>query len=179
MPFSKLDEQAVKSRRMAMRQELKNFIPYEPEGEDSEYIPIEQWGSDHWSTFAYAENCCVEYKGTLDNRKMRCNSRLHRLFMHIADGGNYPTRLKEGEVKKHDDWSCLEDAARWGLIELYYFKPHSASQFGGGACKVILTSLGLEVAFQLRVFKSQGGNFRDFNPVINEAENAVNSKMAV
>ena len=88
-----------------------------------EYISMNSWGKDHWSTLAYIEDCCVDKKGVLDNRKMRCNARLHRELANISnigtlvDGKDSHTRLNDGtEIGNHDDWSCVEDMEHEGLL---------------------------------------------------------------
>src|SRR5688572_21590317 len=94
---------------------------YEFEGEG---VPVKDWGQDHWSTFAYLETRAVDAKGVIDNRRMRCNPRLHRHLANmgmgsIIDGSKYPTRLKVGTIDKHDDWSCLEDMVAAGFLKAF------------------------------------------------------------
>jgi hypothetical protein len=134
--------------------------PYVPGSVDL-YIPVSEWGSDHWSTFAYLETRVVDDRGLVDNRRMRCNSRLHRDFMHMADGKNYPTRLKGGKtIERHDDWSCLEDMVSAGLVRAWY--DTTGEPFGGGKARVELTELGSQVAGQLREHKASGGKWGEF-----------------
>ncbi len=142
---------------------------YEAEGGD--FIPVEKWGKDHWSVLAYAESCAVDHNGVLTNAKMRCNSRLHRLFVYVDghgvmhDGGQYPTRLKEGVLENHDDWSCLEDIAAAGLITIEWRIPYRAraAVFGNGEARILLTPLGFQVSAALRAHKAAGGQFAGFN----------------
>lgn len=142
------------------------WIPYEPEGND--YIPVERWGKDHWSTFAYLETRAVDQKGVIDNRRMRCNLRLHREFAFnvgfgAIDGSAYPTRLRDGQAEPHDDWSCLEDMVAAGLVHAEFHRSASKA-FGGGEARVTLTPEGLQVAAALRAHKANGGSFGDFAP---------------
>lgn len=141
-------------------------------GDLDAYIPIENWGKDHWSTLGFLETRVVDFKGVILNASMRCNPRLHRVFAHVdvmtsspIDGSQYPTRLKGGAIhpESHDDWSCLEDMVAAGLLEAHV-KYHSSSRFGGSKCKVELTDKGREIAAQLRVHRSRGGRWDDFEP---------------
>ena len=124
-------------------------------------IPIEQFGKDHWSTFAYMETVSVDYKCKPDRRRMRCDPNRHPGVVNmgpgggVIDGSGYPTRLKDGvEVKDHDDWDCVDDLERFGLLK----------QYGTGMNPIVtLTGLGRRVAHQLRCHKADGGNFGDFN----------------
>lgn len=145
-----------------------NWEKYEP-GDPSSYIPVEEWGQDHWATFAYLETVAVDKKGIVDNRKMRCNPRLHRELANlgalgdIIDGSKYPTRLKAGQqAEKHDDWSCLEDMIAAGLIESWYRVKRRREVFGGNEAKVKLTPLGQEIAGKLRAHRANGGKWSEF-----------------
>ena len=150
---------------------------YETAGDDC--IPIEQWGKDHWSTLAYLETVTVDYRGLVDNRRRRCNPRLHREFAHadyfgvMVDGSPYPTRTKVGEVQRHDDWSCLEDLVVAGLVKAYWRVRYPERSFGGAQAKVELTELGLTVAAALRAHKARGGSFASFSVVLPAGEVCV------
>jgi len=149
-------EALVKALRLGMEK-------YES-GDAASYIPMQQWGKDHWSTFAYLETRVVDYKGVVDNRRMRCNPRLHRAFAHSASFGSkeYPTRLSGGvEEHNHDDWSCVEDMAAAGMIVLEWDSAPS-EPFGRGKAKVSLTPLGQDIASLLREHKGKGGTFGNF-----------------
>lgn len=144
---------------------------YEP-GDISAYVPMEKWGKDHWSTFAYLESCEVNAQGKIDNRRMRCNPRLHRELANLnrwgglVDGKEYPTRLKDSELPNHDDWSCVEDMAAAGLVEVWFSETPLDSVFGFMEAKVKLTEFGISIAWQLLVHKNKGGNFKSFTPII-------------
>lgn len=123
-------------------------------------IPIEQWGKDHWGTFAYLETRCVDHNGVVDIRHMRCDQDRHPQFHHAGcdNGVKYPTQYKNGgKLADHDDWDCLDDCELLGLIE----------NKGSGLHRVYkLTALGRMIAAQLRQHKQDKGNFGDFIPRI-------------
>lgn len=123
---------------------------------ESRMIPIEQFGKDHWTTFAYIETRCVDYKGTIDFERMRCDVDRHPQFNNRGEAsGSFPTRLKGGvEVPNHDDWDCVEDLIAHGLLEWQ----------GTGVHPVfVLTKLGTAAADALRAFKRDGGRFTNFS----------------
>jgi hypothetical protein len=138
---------------------------YEP-GQSDEYIAPEQWGKDHWSTLLYAESMAVNHGGSIDNRRMRTDARLHRHFVNVeavtqemVDGSRYPTRLANGKtLDNHDDWSCLEDAAAAGYVRLYFREnPRRQNQaFGNLVARVELTDLGFAVAHAVRKMAATG-----------------------
>jgi hypothetical protein len=145
---------------------MDNWEKYEP-GERENYVHFSRWGKDHWSTLAYVECKCVDDNGVLDNRKMRTNPRLHRTlvgvtFGQIQDGSAHPTIARNGEIEQHDDWSCLEDMAAFGLLDMYVRTVKNREVFGCDEAKVELTELGQIVAAELREHKGRGGNFADF-----------------
>ena len=82
-------------------------------------IPIEDFGRDHWSTFAYIETCVVDCGGRVAKERMRCIHKRHPFFAHRGgDASAYPTRLRGGRKRnEHDDWDCLDDIEVAGLIE--------------------------------------------------------------
>lgn len=132
-----------------------------------EPIPMSKWGKDHWSTLAYLETLAVDHSGIAKpvNARMRTNEKRHPHLvggdfgMGIGGlgsglgGSKYPTRLKDGEVKDHDDWDCVDDAVEEGLIEDVGTGLNRAYKF---------TKLGKKVMAKLREFKQEGGNFQDF-----------------
>jgi hypothetical protein len=122
-------------------------------------IEISKFGKDHWSTFAYIECRCVDNKGVPDRRHMRTDVDLHPGLagcdpMSYRPPGKYPTRLKDGEVAGHDDWSCAEDLEREGLIEI-----------GGTGINPVfkMTEKGEALAAKLRAHKAAGGTFGNFS----------------
>jgi hypothetical protein len=118
-------------------------------------ISMKEWGKDHWSTFAYVEDLAVNGKGLAvpDHRRMRTNKKTHPFMRNDVDGSMYPTRLKTREVKKHDDWDCIEDMISEGLITYEGTGLNPAYK---------LTKLGKEVASLLRKHKQEGKNFGEF-----------------
>lgn len=119
-------------------------------------VPIVLWGKDHWSTLCYLETRCVDHKGLINIRNMRCDRDRHPAYVHMlpAMDKKYPTRLRGGiELNDHDDWDCLYDAEKLGLIEDIGFT--MTPQFK-------LTPLGLEVCSRLRSHKANGGTFSNF-----------------
>ena len=120
----------------------------------NENIP-ENWGRDHWSTFAYIETLAVENSGIAIPAPQRMRShRKHMKYGNLSDGSEYPTLLKNGVIEHHDDWDCLEDMIRIGLLTS--IGGHSSPAYS-------LTKEGREVANRLREHKSNGGNFKSFN----------------
>lgn len=123
-------------------------------------IEIEQFGKDHWSLLAYVEARYMDNRGILDHRNMRCNIEKHPLFAtpvqaHFRWRPEYGTKLKDGtRLEDHDDWDCLEDLERAGLVEII-------SMINGF---VRLTPRGKEIACQLRLYKLNGGNYAEFSP---------------
>lgn len=122
----------------------------------------ETWGKDHWSTLAYVESCSVDSRNpegiaSLDLRRMRCNRNKHPLVK--ANGFPWDksngTIIKGGKIlKDHDDWDCLEDLEKEGLVEVI-------SLVNG---YVKLTDKGIKIAHQLREHKAKGGQFSTFTP---------------
>ena len=127
-----------------------------------EPIPMNKWGKDHWSTLMYLETLAVDHKGLAKpvNARMRTNEIRHPHLLgnpgfssDALNGSGYPTRLNDGEVKGHDDWDCVDDAIEERLIE----------DVGTGLNRVYkFTKLGKKVIAELREFKQEGGQFRDF-----------------
>ena len=114
---------------------------------------LNDFGKDHWSTFAYAECCCVDLKGRLDLRRLRMNSNKRP----VGNGGtwqpSYGSFVKGERDPEHDDWDCLEDLEAEGLIEMVGTMVNPA---------VTLTERGYEIAGLLRKHKANGGQFGTF-----------------
>lgn len=130
-------------------------------------VSIKNFGKDHWSTFAYIETRCMDYKGVPDREHMRTDPDRHPglVGFRVAQAyegmhKKYPTRLKGGyELFDHDDWDCVDDLEAAGLLEIN----------GTGINPVYkLTDEGHEIIKQLRKFKSEGGNFADFVPKLGD-----------
>lgn len=120
-------------------------------------VPIELWGKDHWTTFAYVETCVVDNGGQLNLARMRCDPDLHPLFANRTNGigrTKYRTRLSDGsQLEDHDDWSCADDAETAGLL---------VNNGTGVNRRYALTPLGEKVAAELRRHKGRGGQFAEF-----------------
>lgn len=129
--------------------------------DEHEHVPMSKWGKDHWSVIAYIETRIVDYKGVPDADHMRTDHDIHpqhvgnrKSLSPISLTKKYPTRLSDGStVDDHDDWTCLEDAEREGLLESHGTGIHPWYK---------LTKMGHEVLAALRKHKAAGKNFVDF-----------------
>lgn len=113
--------------------------------------------------------------GQLNLLRMRCNEKRHPLLKMLTPHGSvmkfkpehstrlrryFSTRAKSREMAQgHDDWDCLQDMERHGLLEII-------STVNG---IIVLTAKGLRVAALLRQHKASGGNFADFGDVLEQA----------
>lgn len=124
---------------------------------------MKRWGKDHWSLLLYVETRCVDYHGLLDDNHMR-NKRIvdgarawnpdygTRLASHDLGGGK--TQLGD-RLPGHDDYDCLEDIERAGLIK----------NVGTGLNpQIVMTDLGYSYITKLRKWKADGGQCSDFKP---------------
>ena len=122
-------------------------------------ISVDQFGKDHWSTFAYIETRCVDYRGRLDKRHMRCDRDRHPGHdVNSVTIGNtkYPTILRDGMLRSnHDDWDCADDLEAAGLLNVN----------GTGQNPIFkLTEKGQAVISELRKHMSRGGSSGSFVP---------------
>lgn len=133
--------------------------------DEADYISPKEWGRDHYSTLLFVKHCIENEDGKIDNERMRCNPRIHRQLLGKAqfDFGipveEYPTRLKDGKIKeKHDDFSCLEDMVRFGIIEA---KENHINDNPFCNCVIIVsfTEKGAKYSHALEVLKKRGLNF--------------------
>jgi len=119
-------------------------------------MKLKQFGKDHWSTFAYAECCAVDYHGHLDNRRLRVNEEKRPIRSNgLGWEPKYGTFDKDGNIPdpSHDDIDCLDELEAEGLIE----------QIGTLLNPVVrLTEKGMEVATKLRQHKMNGGQFSTY-----------------
>jgi len=135
---------------------------------EQEYIPIEQFGKDHWSTFIYIETRAVDHKGKLDNSHMRTDVDRHPMLLGdsqkrfgVCGDKKYPTCLKGGvDLEDHDDWDCIADLIAAGLIVDHITDVDLTYR---------LTEKGWQIASQLRQHKANGGWCSNFE-VIEEKE---------
>lgn len=126
---------------------------------DLRRINVSEFGKDHWSTLTYLETRCVDHKGRIDIRNMRCNSERHPGQAHIPierENGKfkYPTALRDGKFEpEHDDWDCIDDLEAAGFLKTFGTGIHP---------EVGLTDEGWAVAGRLRRHRGAGGQFADF-----------------
>ena len=133
--------------------------------EEHEPVPVDQFGKDLWSTFAYVEPRAVDYKGKLDCSHMRTAVDRHKDLLGEAqtrcgliDGGKYATQLRGGVKKEdHDDWDCIDDLIAADLLE----------KIGDPVYR--LTELGWRVNLQLRQHKASGKYFASFEMEVDNA----------
>lgn len=135
---------------------------------DCEWPPrtIDTFGKDHWSTFAYADSVCAGQDGIPNRDRMRCN---HHRHLHLAGPitlqsatlgvfdvkgrYRYHTRTRNGELREHDDWDCIDDLVDAGLM------CNTGTTIN--PCWLI-TEAGLRVVAKLRAHKQAGGTFSSF-----------------
>lgn len=152
-----------------------------------EQVPMEKWAKDHWATLAYIETRVVDHHGVIDNDNMRTDVTRHPRFIGnrqrlfgVSHDTKYPTRLKEGEIAEdHDDWDCLYDMKRSGLVRIVSPRnvklwdvdagrrgPINGSPEGLGVIRVrvALTDSGKIIAAELRIHKMRQKNFSSFVP---------------
>lgn len=130
------------------------------------FVPMNEWGRDHFSLLAYVETCCVDGnkgQGVLDHDHMRTNIPRHpgmagpRIVMASREEDfnpyKYSTRLRNGVEPEGDDWDCLYDLEEAKLIE----------NRGTGIHPVlVMTEAGTRLAMMIRRHKLMGGSFSDF-----------------
>lgn len=125
-------------------------------------IPIEKFGKDHWSTFGYVVTVCYGKAGVPHKSRMRCCPEEHPGLNGQISGrpqrlwdNKYSSILKNGEKAPdgHDDWHCVEDLERHGLLRWR----------GSGMTPILfLTKRGISVGAALLSHKKNGGNFANF-----------------
>lgn len=129
---------------------------------EDEFVPMDLWGKDHWSTLGYIETKLVEgpCKVSFDAR-MRQNRRHYRVLMEARhhDGvpmsPQYGSRLNDGTyLPWHDDWCCVQDMIAAGLFK--------DGKWGKGF-SLKLTDEGHIATAALRKHKIEGGGFSTFN----------------
>jgi hypothetical protein len=147
-----------------------------------DFVPLEKFGKDHWSTLAYAESVMMECggfqvgldprmrQGRRNYRVMReqCirpkrTSRVHPDMAMIMDSKAHGTRLKDGiVVEGHDDWHCIQDLAQLGYFRIGV-EIANADRVQPGVF-LHLSPAGRKVADALRQHKENGGTFSTFTP---------------
>lgn len=141
---------------------------------DTEYVPMQFWGKDHWSTLAYIETVMVECAGFQvgTDARMKTGRRNSRVMANKCRQPKRPgkqssahclvmtaeqsTKLNNGQlVTGHDDWSCVQDMAAECLFvqAAHDVEPGVVLQF---------SVLGHEIANALREFKRNKGQYSQF-----------------
>lgn len=138
-----------------------------------DYVPLDKFGRDHWSTLAYVETVMVECGGFQvgSDPHMRSGRRNWRVLREGCPKPKRPTRsslandlvmsrehgsrLSDGTyVPGHDDWHCIQDMVVLGFFD---------SDAEPGVTLRFLP-LGQSVALALRQHKANGGTFASFTP---------------
>lgn len=138
------------------------------------FIPIQLWGKDHWSTLAYLETHDVNKGGfkVQFDPKMRQNRRNFRIMPRLKQSQqemgigvvmnpDYGSRLNNGKyAKNHDDWNCVQDFAEVGFLRI---GENTISADEVQPKEVLhLTDLGRSCAARLREHEANGGTFSNF-----------------
>lgn len=127
-------------------------------------VESSQFGKDHWGLLAYFETRCVDYRGIIDPRHLRCNRKNHPHMDRAGLGPNglawkpeYGTIIKGGKkLESHDDWNCLDDLEAANLVEM----------IGTGINPAVkITELGMYWVGLLRKHKMSGGMYGNFEGV--------------
>ena len=145
-------------------------------------IPPQRWGQDHWSTLLYVETRWVDHGGSLELDHMRTNSH-HPVLQDVQErlrpfrllpAKDYPTRLTLGEeLLPHDDWDCLADLAREGLVRLsvpaaanfspQLFTAEDIAELQWRSVRCALTAHGARTAMLLRAYRAKNEPLREFS----------------
>ena len=92
------------------------------------HVSISDWGRDHWQTLAFVESCCVDNNGRYKRiDQLRTNSHhwaiqsLRNEFLRPFPmrSSDYKTRLINRDIDNHDDWDCLLDMEREGVLIIH------------------------------------------------------------
>lgn len=147
--------------------------------EVTDYVPLSNFGKDHWSTFAYADTVIPDHRGFqvgFDGRMRQ--GRRHFRVMHedcptprrtrhagvhqsMVMDNRYSTKLKDGTVVEgHDDWHCVQDLVNAGLMGIKrrgMIVPLAEDVEPG--VDLFLTPLGERFVTRLKRHKAEGGSF--------------------
>lgn len=150
--------------------------------EVADYVPLSNFGRDHWSTLAYADTIIPDHCGFqvgFDGRMRQ--GRAHFRVMHgqcptprrtrpagvsqsMVMENRYSTPLKDGTtVEGHDDWHCVQDLVDAGLMGIRrgdLIVPLVEDVEPG--VDLFLTTLGEKVVTALKRHKADGGSFRSW-----------------
>ena len=146
----------MSARKYAMK--LRNAVnPPRPDPKGG--IPMRQWGKDHWSVFAYIETLCVDSPyGRPDPRRIQANTNRHPFMGSLGGGEEHGIRLAGGRElpgPDYDEWDCIDDLERHGLVE---------NKGTGINPLYMMTGKGSKMAGELRAHKARGGMFYNFIP---------------
>lgn len=152
-----------------------------------QYVPVNLFGKDHWSTLAYIETVMTDLGGFqvgFDPR-MRQNRRSYRVMTEQCPkprratmanamqwGGwdnKYSTVLKDKTmIENHDDWACVQDMAEAGFLEVFdTTKKRTATAADCEPGTLLhLSPLGRATSNKLREHKAGGGTFSNFEYVV-------------
>lgn len=156
---SKMDANPEIEREKSMATER---APHPTLGADC-YIPMTLWGRDHWSMLLYFRHGEVNNAGftVRFDPRMRQNRRNFRIMPErtlngvVMDPG-YGSRLVDGTyVPNHDDWCCVQDFARSGLL--------TCNDEGVEPMEVLhLSPKGEQIVADLESHKANGGSYSTF-----------------
>jgi len=117
-----------------------------------------EFGKQHWSLLAFIETQVVDKSFPLDFRRMSCNNiKRHPLNngAHFGWDDKYSTENMNGKqlVLGHDDIDCFDELEQEGYVKnqgtLLNMYPN-------------ITDKGWRACAELRKFKGNGGNFKEF-----------------
>ncbi len=142
-----------------------------------DYIPMADFGRDHWSTLAYADTIIPDHQGFQVgfDARMRQNRRHYRVMLEecpkprrpraaqgVVMDPRYTTVLKDGSTAAtgHDDWSCVQDLVHAGLMGVKrrgLVVPLVEDMEPG--VSLFLTPLGENAMTLLKRHRADGGSF--------------------
>lgn len=149
----------------------------------SDWVRVGMFGRDHWSTLAYMETVMVDCHGFQvgNDPRMRSNRRNYRVMREqcyapkrtgvpprecgVVMAPEHGSRLNDGTVVDgHDDWSCVQDMAKAGLLLVEEGSAWSLADPEDIEPGVVvrLSARGMEIATALRAHKTSGGSFGNF-----------------
>jgi hypothetical protein len=147
-----------------------------------DYVPLANFGKDHWSTLAYADTIIPDHRGFqvgFDGRMRQgrahfrvmqrdCpHARRDRQVSAIVMDNRHSTVLKDGTtVSGHDDWHCVQDLVAAGLMGVKrdgLIVP--LVEEVEPAVDLFLTPLGEKFITALKRHKADGGSFKTWTAI--------------